>query len=160
MYPQAIDNHWNDGRESKKFQEHDAKINEVSWIEKLIAELKRTYSVDKKRMYATGISNGGIFSRRLAIELGHHFAAVGSLTAQIARPLAKAKPKNPVSVVIINGTQDSFVPYDSGEVTPRLFPRLSKMMKQPSRTLPVWRKNWCYARSKFSPLVSNDTLPI
>jgi len=87
IYPQAMDKHWNDGRESEKFQEHDAKINDVAWIEELIAELKRTYSVDKKRMYATGISNGGIFSQRLAIELGHHFAAVASLTAQIARPL-------------------------------------------------------------------------
>lgn len=87
IYPQAIDKHWDDGRESQKFQEHDAKINDVAWIEELIAELKRTYSVDKKRMYATGISNGGIFSQRLAIELGHHFAAVASLTAQIARPL-------------------------------------------------------------------------
>ena len=149
IYPQAIDKHWNDGRESEKFQEHDAKINDVAWIEELIGELKRTYPVDKKRMYATEISNGGIFSQRLAIELGQYFGAIASLTAQIAKPLAEAKPKNPMSVLIINGTNDPFVPYKGGNVTPRLFPRLSTMMKQPSRgkvistdaTIEFWLRN-------------------
>ena len=133
IYPQAIATHWNYGRESEKFHEHDGKINDVAWVEELIAELKRTYSVDKKRIYATGISNGGIFSQRLAIALGRHFAAVASLTSQIAELLAKTKPTNPISVLIINGTQDPFAPYEGREFTPRLFPRLSKLMRQPSR---------------------------
>ena len=149
IYPQAIDKHWNDGRESEKFREHDAKVNDVARIEELIAELKRTYSVDKKRMYATGISNGGIFSQRLAIELGQHFAAITTLTAQIAEPLAEAKSKNPMSVLIINGTKDPLVPYAGGEVTPHLFPQLGKLLKKPVRgrvistddTIEFWIRN-------------------
>lgn len=73
IYPEAIDKHWSDGREGEKFREHDAKINDVAWIEKLILEIKKTYAVDHHRIYATGISNGGILSQRLAIELGQHF---------------------------------------------------------------------------------------
>jgi len=132
LYPEAIDKHWNDGRESARFQEHDEKVNDVAWIDTLITELKTTYSVDNKRIYAVGISNGGIFSQRLAIELSQHFAAIASLTAQIAKPLAKTQPTNPISVLIMNGTKDPFVPYEGGEVTPTLFPRFSKMLKKPS----------------------------
>jgi polyhydroxybutyrate depolymerase len=33
----------------------------------------------------------------------------------------------------MNGTMDPFVPYEGGEVTPTLFPRLSKMLRKPSR---------------------------
>ena len=133
IYPQSIDKHWNDGRHSEKFRDHDATINDVAWIEGLIGGLERKYSIDKTRVYATGISNGGMFSQRLAIELGQHFAAVASLTAQIPEPLAEAKPKRQVSVLIINGTQDPFVPYEGGEVTPQLFPRLAKLRRRPSR---------------------------
>ena len=133
IYPQAIDKHWNDGRESEKFREHDKKVNDVAWIDALITELKTTYSVDNKRIYAVGISNGGIFSQRLAIELSHHFAAVASLTAQIAEPLVGAQPTNPISVLIMNGTMDPFVPYEGGEVTPTLFPKFSEMLRKPSR---------------------------
>lgn len=134
LYPQSIDKHWNDGRESEKFQEHDVKIKDVAWIEKLITELPKTYSVDNKRIYAVGISNGGIFSQRLAIELGQHFAAIASLTAQIAEPLSKALPTDPISVLIINGTKDPLAPYKGGDVTPRLFPRLGKLIRHPSRS--------------------------
>ena len=133
IYPEAIDKHWNDGRQSEKFQEHDEKVNDVAWIAALITELQTTYSVDYNRIYAVGISNGGIFSQRLALELSKHFAAVASLTAQIAEPLPSTQPTNPISVLLINGTKDPFVPYDGGEITPRLFPRFGKMLKQPSR---------------------------
>ena len=134
LYPEAIDKHWNDGRESARFREHDEKVNDVAWIDALITELKTTYSVDNKRIYAMGISNGGIFSQRLAIELGQHFAAIASLTAQIAEPLAQAPPPNPISVLIMNGTKDPFVPYEGGEVTPTLFPPFSKILKKPRQS--------------------------
>jgi len=133
IYPQAIDKHWNDGRNSEKFREHDTRIHDVAWIKKLLGELKRTYSIDTRRVYATGISNGGIFSQRLAIELGQHFAAVASLTAQIAEPLAKTNPTSPVSMLIINGTKDPFVPLEGGDVTPYLFPRFRKLLRQSTR---------------------------
>ena len=133
IFPQAIDKHWSDGREIEKFRDHDAKVRDVVWIKELIENLQSTYSIDAKRIYATGISNGGIFTQRLAIELGQHFAAVASLTAQIALPLAVEKPKNSISVLIMNGTKDPIVPYEGGDVTPPLFPRLSKILKLPSR---------------------------
>jgi len=134
VYPQSIDKHWNDGRDSVKFRDHDAKINDVSWIKELITELDRKYSIDKERIYATGISNGGMFVQRLAIEMAEHLAAVASVTAQIPIQLAKKIPGRKISVMIINGTEDPCVPYKGGEVTaPKLFPLLANLKRQPNR---------------------------
>jgi polyhydroxybutyrate depolymerase len=132
-YPDAIDKHWNDGRASEKFRDHDSKINDVAFIAALIDRLSQDHAIDRRRIYATGISNGGIFSQRLAIELGDRLAGVSSLTAQIATELRRAKPKGKVSVQFINGTKDPFVPYPGGPVTPNFFPRLARFQKKENR---------------------------
>jgi len=133
VYPQAIDKHWNDGRTSEKFLKHDAGIDDVAWIEALIGRIEEIYAVDDKRVYATGISNGGMFCQRLAIESGRYFAAIASLAAQIPEPLARAKPASPVSVLMINGTMDPIVPYAGGDVVLQLFPRLGGSKRHHSR---------------------------
>jgi polyhydroxybutyrate depolymerase len=133
IYPQAIDRHWNDGRSSEKFLEHDAGIDDVAWIEALIGRIREKYAVDGKRVYAVGISNGGMFCQRLAIESGLYFAAIASLAAQIPESLAKAKPASPVSILMINGTMDPVVPYAGGDVVLQLFPRLGGRKRHHSR---------------------------
>lgn len=133
VYPQGVNKHWNDGRDSEKFKDQDAKIDDIAWIEKILATLKQKYAIDADRVYAVGISNGGMFTQRLAIESGRNFAAAASLTAQIPEPLAQATAQSPVSMLMINGTDDPVVPYHGGEVAIHLFPRLEKLRPQPSR---------------------------
>ena len=135
VYPEGLEKHWNDGRKSEKFREHTASVDDVGFVRTLIRQLKKDYSLDERRVYSTGISNGGIFSQRLAIELADEFAAVASLAAQIASELAGKRPKSPVSVMFMNGTKDPFVPYAGGKVDPELTPGLARFRKQrkPSR---------------------------
>lgn len=130
VYPQGINKHWNDGRRSEKFYEQDKKIDDVAFVAALLKNLKAEFNIDENRVYATGMSNGGIFCQRLAIEQSRRFAAVASVTAQIAQPLADSKPGESVSVLIMNGTRDPFVPYGGGEVTPVLFPGLARLTKR------------------------------
>src|SRR5438552_341741 len=61
IYPDGIDKQWNDGRND--FHLND-KINDVKFISSLIDTLKRLYNIDSNRVYATGISNGGIMTFR------------------------------------------------------------------------------------------------
>ena len=121
VYPQGIDGHWNDGRNAQAFREQDLQINDIDFILKLLDHLKQQYSIDEKRVFATGLSNGGIFCQRLAIEQSAHFAAVATVIGSIAEPLAKNfHPEKAISVMIMNGTDDPLVPYDGGEVLPGL----------------------------------------
>lgn len=131
VYPSAIDRHWNDGRSSEVFKEHDAKIDDVDYILTLLENLKTAYSIDPDRIYATGFSNGAIFANRLAVEHSSHFAAIAPVIGSIAGPIADAfNPADPVSVLIMNGTDDPMVPYEGGQVKANWFPGLSKLFKR------------------------------
>jgi polyhydroxybutyrate depolymerase len=83
--------------------------DDVGFISKLLDDLAEVVNVDRKRVYATGISNGGMMSYRLAAELSDRIAAI----APVAGALAVNKPqtKRPVSVLHFHGTEDRLVPY-------------------------------------------------
>jgi polyhydroxybutyrate depolymerase len=72
--------------------------------------------VDPKRVYATGLSNGGHMALRLAIEQPLRFAAVAPVAALMPAVSECAAPTTPVSVLFINGTADPICPYDGGIV--------------------------------------------
>jgi len=112
VYPRGLNRHWNDGRNATLANEAD-----VHFVTALIDKLERDYSIDTSRVDAAGISNGGIFSLRLACELGGRIAAVASVAGSMAAPIAPhCRPPWPVSVLMINGLQDPLVPYGGGIV--------------------------------------------
>jgi len=51
-------------------------VNDVGFVEGLLHALEATYCLDLNRLYATGFSNGGMFSWQVGQSLGHLFAAV------------------------------------------------------------------------------------
>ena len=112
VYPRGIGGHWNDGRSERLNSEAD-----VHFISALIDKLERDYSIDPKRIDATGISNGGVLAFRLACEIDDRIAAVASVAGSMASALAaRCHPASPVSVIMINGLQDPLVPYGGGMV--------------------------------------------
>lgn len=83
--------------------------DDVGFIREVIARMVGTWKADAKRVYATGISNGGDMSFRLAVELPGTFAAVapvsGGFIGQIAENPAY-KPGTPVPVLTFIGGRD------------------------------------------------------
>ncbi len=109
-YPDGVGRHWNDGRGRSS-------ADDVGFIRALLDELERSYPVDPRRVYATGISNGGFFSNRLACELSDRIAAIASVAATMPEPLAsECNPARPISVLYIQGTEDPLVPIDGGKI--------------------------------------------
>jgi len=76
------------------------------------------YLLDSTRIYATGASNGGHMSYRLAIELSHRIAAVGVVIAGFPAQNECSGPVNPISVLIMNGTDDPICPWHGGQYSP------------------------------------------
>ena len=112
VYPDGINNNWNDGR-----PEVNPGVDDVGFISALIEELKREYSIDAERVYSTGISNGGMFSFRLACELSDKIAAVAPVAALMGEDLSRTcSPPRPVPVMLIMGTEDPLVPWEGGEI--------------------------------------------
>jgi polyhydroxybutyrate depolymerase len=117
VYPQAVNRHWNDGRNVTRFRAHREKIDDSGFIAALIDTLSRRLKIDPARIYACGISNGGMMCQRLGIELSHRLAAIATVAAALPENLLDSfQPARPLAVLMINGTADPVVPYEGGPV--------------------------------------------
>lgn len=135
VYPNAINKHWNDGRQSELFVEHDNTIDDVAYAMAVVDRVKDEYTIDSNRVFSMGISNGGFMTQRLASEHSEAFSAVAIVIATMAKPLRQSfAPDHPVSVLYLNGTEDPIVPYDGGEVVLNLFPQLAKFSSKPNKS--------------------------
>jgi polyhydroxybutyrate depolymerase len=118
VYPQGIDGGWNDGRNTNVSQAHRDNVNDLAFFDALLARLSGQYRVDPKRVFATGISNGGIFSHYLAANRAQKIAAIAPIVGGIAHPFDQQfRPAAPVSVLVIQGSADPLVPYEGGKIT-------------------------------------------
>lgn len=132
-YPDGIGRHWNDGRGRSH-------ADDVGFVRALLEKLERAYPVDARRVYATGISNGGFFSNRLACEMPGRFAAIASVAATMPEPLAgECRPAHPISVMYIQGTQDPLVPIGGGKIGFRRGRSLGRNISL-SDSLAFWRR--------------------
>ncbi|HUO35256.1 MAG TPA: PHB depolymerase family esterase [Candidatus Acidoferrum sp.] len=91
------------------------RVDDVAFLRGLLDKLGHDYSVDRKRIYVTGMSNGGMMTYYAACELSDRIAAISPVAGALDNP---CHPTNPVSVIIFHGTKDEFVPFNGG-VGPR-----------------------------------------
>ncbi len=81
---------------------------DLNFFDAMLAGLKEKFSVDEKRIYATGFSNGAIFSYLLWAERGKTLAALGICAGRLVSPEPLTLPR-PVS--IIAGKADPILPF-------------------------------------------------
>lgn len=119
VYPNGIDRHWNDGRSADEtgWKAQGENVDDVGFISALIDELVRTRNADPRRVYVTGVSNGGQMAHRLACELADKVAAIAPVIAQMPAHFApRCKPARPVSVLMMPGTDDPLIPWEGGTI--------------------------------------------
>ena len=147
VYPQGVLKGWNDGRPMRTRRDaRRSKVDDVGFIRKLIDVLHTTHGVDKSRVYATGISNGGFMSYRLAVELSDRIAAIAPVTANLSVVMSRKTPVAPTPVMILNGTKDPLVPYNGGQV--RVLGQDRGAILSTDATVAWWRRhNRCSARA-------------
>lgn len=154
--PDGIEKHWNDGRVSTGYLAHEQNVDDVGFISKLIDLLKQQYRIDSRRVYVSGISNGGMMTFRLGIELPEKIAAIAPVVAALPEPLARLSSTNrPIPAVIINGTEDPLVNWDGGEV--RLLRRkVGRTLSVPD-SVKFWaNRNHCIDNPQVTILPDND----
>jgi polyhydroxybutyrate depolymerase len=96
------------------------KVDDVGFLRALIGRLEHDYTVDRKRIFVTGISNGGMMSYRLACELADRIAAIAPVEGALD---IECRPSEPVSVLIFHGTADLLVPYKGGRTPFQIGPK-------------------------------------
>ncbi len=110
VYPQGVQSSWNAG--ACCGAAIDQNIDDVGFVRALVAQLALTLCIDERRIYATGMSNGGFMSHRLACEAADLFAAVAPVSA--VNGMDSCSPSRPVPVMMFNGTLDPLVAYNGG----------------------------------------------
>ena len=110
VYPNATPN-WNSGiNDVSSYPTPDT--DDVSFIKTLITKMNEMYHIDLEQVYATGYSNGGIMSYRLACEADDQIAAIASVAGGMSESMFEnCKPKRAISILEIHGTKDTTLPY-------------------------------------------------
>jgi polyhydroxybutyrate depolymerase len=142
---------WNAGGRKGKFAENAP--DDVKFVGKLLDDLGTVVNVDSKRVFATGISNGGMMCYRLAAELSDRIAAIAPVAGAMA--IEEAKPKRPVSVMHFHGKSDNMVPFGGpNQKTPKFL-----TFKSVEESISIWRQiNECPEEAKITdfPDQKND----
>ena len=140
VYPQGYKNFWNDCRASADYAANQENIDDVGFLKKVIEKITLDYKVDKKKIIATGISNGGQMIYRLAYEAPKSIFVLAPLVATIPIDINNEckKENEGVNILIFNGTKDPIAPYDGGQV--ELFGNTSRGIVQSSeKTYEYWK---------------------
>ena len=82
--------------------------DDVKYLAAVLDELSGAMQVDPRRIYATGMSNGGMMCYRLASEMAGRIAAIAPVAGTMAEKLQP--PTRAVPILHIHGTNDRLVP--------------------------------------------------
>jgi polyhydroxybutyrate depolymerase len=110
-----------------------AASDDIGFVGAMIDEIARERPLDRKRVFATGMSNGGMFAYQLASAHPDWFAAIAPVSATIGGTMRDGQvfvisvPKEPVSVEMIHGRKDEYVLFDGGSAPNLKFPNRWKL---------------------------------
>jgi polyhydroxybutyrate depolymerase len=118
IYPQGIGNTWNGGPNDCPLTvcccnpAQSMKIDDMAFIRAVVAKTAQDGCIDSRRVYATGLSNGGIMSQWLACGAADVFAGVAPVSGP--NMVMDCKLSRPISVVLYRGRMDVGVLYNGG----------------------------------------------
>jgi polyhydroxybutyrate depolymerase len=111
VHPQGLGNSWNGG-DLCCGSSQSGNVDDEGFIRAMVAKLEQQGCIDSKRVYATGLSNGGAMSHLLACQAADLFAA--SAPVSMGNGTRPCEPSRPISVVMTRGTQDTLVSFEGG----------------------------------------------
>jgi polyhydroxybutyrate depolymerase len=109
-FPDGIDRAWDTGGGCCGIPGGTG-VNDVGFITAMVAAISAAVPVDPRRVYATGISNGGIMAYTLACQT----AVFAAIAPDSATELGPCPDPRPLSVLHIHGTADQNIPYNGGQ---------------------------------------------
>ncbi|MEY4979296.1 MAG: hypothetical protein RLZZ352_1566 [Pseudomonadota bacterium] len=91
---------------------HDTGSDDVAFLRAVVAEVQRRLNIDPQRIFATGMSNGGMMSYRLACDAADLFRAVAAVAGTDGT--THCTPQRPVAVFHIHARDDDRVLFNGG----------------------------------------------
>ena len=107
------DQGWNDCRSDAT---GNPTSNDTEFIASVLDEVAHTYAIDDSRIYVNGSSNGGHMAMRLAQEMPDRIAAIAVIIASMPVNTVCDNSQVPISILLMNGTDDPISPFNGGEI--------------------------------------------
>jgi polyhydroxybutyrate depolymerase len=109
-HPDGLNHAWNAGTCCG-----NPDIDDVGFVRAVVADIRGAAAIDPGHVYATGLSNGGAISQRLACDAADLFAATAPMAFPVpAIPLTECRPVRVIPVLTFMGLTDVLVPYWGG----------------------------------------------
>ncbi len=144
VFPDGLNRAWADLRPSSKRAGRVPPdgTDDAAFIVRLAEEFVADGIADPKRLYVTGLSNGGGMTMAMICVRADLFAAAASVIDNLTDESADAcHPSRPVPFLMMNGTADPLIPYQGGRGTSRF---AVDGFWSSEKTLAFWRRgNGC-----------------
>jgi len=105
------------------------KVDDSAYLASVIQQIKAAYTIDPKRVYFAGHSNGGFMSYRMACDHADQIAAIVSLAGATFDDDSKCNPSEPVAVAQIHGDADETIAYTGGGFGGFTYPSAQKTVE-------------------------------
>ena len=115
----------------------DKNVDDVGFVRAMVDKIAREHAIDRKRIYATGLSNGGMMTYRVGCDAADVFAAIAPVAGALNTD--DCRPSSPLSVIVFHGTVDGHVRFEGG--TPRTaFDRHTRVDNSVAFAVETWAK--------------------
>jgi polyhydroxybutyrate depolymerase len=115
-------------------------VDDAGYLRALIEKIEGSFTVDRKRVYLVGHSNGGRMAYRMACQFADLVAGIASLAGMPFLDPDRCVPSGPVNILHIHGTADSIDPYGGGALTTQnpLFPANMPASPGAVKAVQIW----------------------
>ncbi len=146
---------WNIGEGPNGFyydnKDKISKNNDIEFIKNILDDLELKLNIDKKRIYLTGLSNGGILSQEVACKFSDKIAAIAPVSAPFWTFPENCNLKRPISVILFQGLEDVCAPYEGGISQCSSKQGISRKFISAQDTLNIWKeKNKCSKQGEIT----------
>ncbi len=116
VYPEGLNGAWDAGACCS-----GTRVDDVGFTRAVVEHMKKNACIDPRRVYSTGMSNGGRMTYRLGCEAADVFAAIAPVAGIKSWPdldnTPGCKPSRPISLIDFQGTADtSHIRYQEGQI--------------------------------------------
>jgi len=91
-------------------------VDDSGYLHEVIRQAENRYTVDPRRIFVVGHSNGGFMAYRMACDHSDTVAAIVSVAGAMYDDARKCSAAHAVSVLQVHGSADGVVPYQGGAI--------------------------------------------
>jgi len=111
VYPQSKVEEWNEGCDCNK--PHRLGIDDLSFVEAVVADVKNNYNIIENELYAVGFSQGGLFAQNLMCNSKLKFNGIASVASPMSEPLSQqCQIEQNTNYLMVHGKNDSTLPFE------------------------------------------------